>query len=368
LADPPILPSVPPEYYKKLTYQDTQSNFGLPRNFACVGPTTSNEIDPCEEQTFTSCSGQEFVDACVLEVTDTTVRRETGSPSSEVTIFNYVDDYIDPQTGECTFIRTPDSQNGTVFTPVIDPDCGNDAFRTGLGYGSNPITTEEGSTSFVVESNTEKILSYRESTTTSEDTTTITSQTKRIFQGNRTICTQQEVFTESISNYERKLWIGSQILSEKDTEADAIVRDGPAEEINFPLQTANALQSIYTERTGRNFLFQTSNFAFLMKNLVPGKSYSWEVPVSSGVAIEGESINYQPDTPESGSFTASDRFEIINGTLNVPVSEFKENNFQLDPSLYDPEPEEVITPSKELDNDRGMAYRLEVIGSYVEQN
>lgn len=144
-------------------------------------------------------------------------------------------------------------------------------------------------------------------------------------------------------------------LSDEDTESDALNR---ADEVE-----GDSDESIHEERTANttsfNFTKRTVDYAIIFTSLVPGLSYDWVLPVDSGTAEADVAVNYAPDTPDSGTFTATKVYHIEGGTLNVSSQEFIDNAFSLDPLDYGLGADaEVVTPTEILDHALGMAYKL----------
>jgi hypothetical protein len=136
---------------------------------------------------------------------------------------------------------------------------------------------------------------------------------------------------------------GSVTYSSADTDSDAADAAEWSEWSGVAVGRAISYDQDRNE-TG-SFVQQEAEYAFIAKSLVIGKSYSASVVTEDCDYIKGEPENCVEGTPISVSFTATDVFEIIGGTLNSNVSrdDFVENEYSISPETYGlPEGEEVI--------------------------
>jgi hypothetical protein len=136
---------------------------------------------------------------------------------------------------------------------------------------------------------------------------------------------------------------GSVTYSSADTDSDA------ADAAEWSEWSGVAVGGAISYDQDRNetgsFVQQEAEYAFIAKSLVIGKSYSASVVTEDCDYIKGEPENCVEGIPISVSFTATDVFEIIGGTLNSNVSrdDFVENEYSISPETYGlPEGEEVI--------------------------
>jgi hypothetical protein len=136
---------------------------------------------------------------------------------------------------------------------------------------------------------------------------------------------------------------GSVTYSSADTDSDA------ADAAEWSEWSGVAVGGAISYDQDRNetgsFVQQEAEYAFIAKSLVIGKSYSASVVTEDCDYIKGEPENCVEGIPISVSFTATDVFEIIGGTLNSSLSrdDFVENEYSINPGTYGlPEGEEVI--------------------------
>lgn len=124
-------------------------------------------------------------------------------------------------------------------------------------------------------------------------------------------------------------------------------------------------------------------YAYIFKNLRVDETYTaylrlqyrdYLANYGAGEAPSAEA-NWQEDTPiQISGFTADDIFKVVGGSLNVPASDFKTQDFSTSiysypDTFYDPTTEEwdtdgeVITPTTNLTEQSGKQYRIKE--SYV---
>lgn len=161
-------------------------------------------------------------------------------------------------------------------------------------------------------------------------------------------------------------------LSNEDTEANALARSTPI--VGTSGESSIGVRGASYNSNPRSWSIQSAKYALLFKNLIVGKSYdSGGLPLAS--AEIGETYAEETNIPIA-SFTATDTFEIIGGTLNVTPAEFKEQNFSLTPSNYSslPAGELVITPNQSVPEASGYKHKVQEISFgnepslYIEQS
>lgn len=133
-------------------------------------------------------------------------------------------------------------------------------------------------------------------------------------------------------------------FSNPDTAAYAlsvVEEDEPVDSGSQAIQAWNLVRdtdAVYIQQ-------RRSEYFVLCTNLVPGLTYEYRIKkqlsVDSNYGPSGGTFILQD--PVSHEFTATSRFFIHGGTLNVPEADFIAENFSLSTFRYDPAPAEVIS-------------------------
>lgn len=369
-------PSSPPEKYltETKTVVAGQSN-GVLTRYTCATPFV-NVDDQCyriedgvcyyyneagTDCNFTQssfCDGSNYVTTCIIgpKYSRNITMVET---TSAFTTTNYVDTTTyDSSTCQPTTVRTGP---GTVYTPQqgdTSTSCPSPNNPDSLGAGF-PVTFTDVTPPFT-NTNTKKQTGSRLlESYGSPHTEDLTTSYQIVYLGSGCITRptfvgagNQSVTSGSLQNYE---------LSNKDTEANALSR-------SQLIEGNNSFSSIGIRGASYNsdpfsWTIQSAQYALLFKNLVVGKSYeSGGLPLGS--AEIGETYAEETNIPIP-SFTATDTFYILGGTLNVTPEEFKEKNFSTNPSDYStlPSGDLVITPTENVQEADGYTYKVRS-GSY----
>ena len=255
---------------------------------------------------------------------------------------NYVDtETYDALTCQQTTVRTG---AGTVVTPasgVIGDVCTDNS--SSLGKGS-PVTYTDVTPPFT-DTKTERQTGQRELREYgAANTQDLTTAYQFVYSGSGCISRvtlsgagNQSMTSGGLNNY---------ALSVEDTEADALARstlvEGTDSNSSIGIRGASYNSDPFSWST------QSAKYAVLFADLIVGKDYqSQGLPRAS--AEIGETYEEETNIPIP-TFTATDTFHIVGGTLNVTPAEFREQNFSLSPSSYSnlPAGDKVIDPTEDV--------------------
>tara|TARA_R110000824_G_scaffold336777_1_gene523309 strand:- start:166 stop:1440 length:1275 start_codon:yes stop_codon:yes gene_type:complete len=262
--------------------------------------------------------------------------------TSGFTKTNYVDtETYDALTCQQTTVRTG---TGTVVTPasgVIGDVCTDHSSSLGSGW---PVTYTDVTPPFTDTKTERQTGSRSQRNYGGASTQDITTAYQDVYLGNGCISRAtlsgaggQSVTSGGLVNY---------ALSVEDTEADALARstlvEGTASNSSIGIRGASYNSSPFSWST------QSAKYAVLFADLIEGKDYqSQGLPRAS--AEIGETYEEETNIPIP-TFTATDTFHIVGGTLNVTPAEFREQNFSLSPSSYSnlPAGDKVIDPTRDV--------------------
>ena len=365
-------PSSPPKKYltETQTVDGGQSN-GIITIYTCAEPFVkvddqcyriddgvcyyySEDYTQCNLTQSTFCDGNNYVTTCI---TGPKYSRNitTVQTTSAFTKTDYVDTITyDSSTCQPTTVRTG---AGHVYTPQqgdTSTSCPSPNQVDSLGQGFprtfTDVTPPFTDTKTAKQNGSKLLTSYG-----NPDTIDLTTSYQGVYLGSG--CISRQTFTGAgnqsstygrITNY--------QLLSE-DTEANALSRsqliEGTDSYSSIGVRGASYNSSPFS------WSIQSAQYALLFKGLIVGKSYE-SGGLQFGSAEIGETYEEETNIPIP-SFTATDTFYIIGGTLNVTPEEFKENNFSLNPNSYSglSSGDLVITPTEDVQEADGYKYKVQ---------
>lgn len=364
-------PSNPPKKY--LTETETViggSSNGIVTKYTCESPYVkvsdqcyriddegncryySEDFTDCNFTQSTFCDGDNFFTTCITgpkyERDISVVEITSGFTSS-----NYVDTRTyDSSTCQPTTVRTG---AGTVYTPQqgdlgqLCPD--GDTSSLGQGY---PVTFTDVTPEFTDTNTAKQIGSRIEKSYGSPFTRVERTSYQGVYSGSG--CISEQTFTGAGNQTVTNGTLKNFELSNEDTEENALNR---SQLINGTLSYSSiGIRGASYNDDPFSWIIQSAQYALLFKNLFVGNSYqSGGLPFAS--AEIGEAYEEETNIPIP-TFTATDTFHIIGGTLNVTPEEFKENNFSLNPSAYIglSSGDLVITPTENVQEADGYKYRV----------
>jgi hypothetical protein len=373
-------PSDPPKKYRveTKTVVTGESN-GIETGYMCYSPFVkvddqcfeirdgvchyyNSTFTDCGETQSTFCGGSSYT-TCITgpkyERTASSVYITAGYTST-----NYVDtETYDASTCQPTTVRTG---AGTVVTPasgVIGDLCASPNNSSSLGSGW-PITITDVTPAFT-DTKTEKQTGSRTKREYGPPITQdLTTAYQIVYSGSGCI---SRVTLSGAGNQSRTTGgLVNYALSAEDTEADALARstlvEGTSNYSSIGIRGASYNESPF------EWSIQSAKYALLFVNLVEGKDYqSQGLPRAS--AEIGETYEEETNIPIP-TFTATDTFHIIGGTLNVTPAEFKEQNFSLDPSSYSnlPAGDKVIDPTEDVAEADGYKNKVAALSIGSEPN
>lgn len=376
-------PSVPPKKYlvETLTYDSITERSISKRG--CLTPVT---IDPqcyeirdgicyyysedgydCNLTQSSFCAGDAQFETCI-----TGPKRTQTLTAITLNDAYSTNNYVDVGTYDsstCTYssVRTG---AGTVYYPADDRTTLCPSPNTNFALGEGVRTTTDITPAFT-DTTTQKrqgVLTRASYGTPPQTTRTTVSQ--GVYSGTGCIT---KTTVSGAGNYSVDFGTTQlNVLSSEDTEANAISRSTP--QIGTSDFTEIQVRGASYTSGSFSWSIQTAKYVVLFKGLTVGQSYvSGGLPIASGEI--GESLEELTNIPIS-PFTATDTFEIINGTLNVTPEEFKEESFSLNASDYSSlsSGDLVITPDQSIPELAGYIHKVNAnsFGSephlYIEQS
>tara|TARA_R110000787_G_scaffold117669_1_gene228355 strand:- start:237 stop:1517 length:1281 start_codon:yes stop_codon:yes gene_type:complete len=373
-------PSDPPKKYRVevKTVLSGESN-GIQTGYMCYSPFVNvdnqcfeirdgvcyyynSTYTDCGETQSTFCGGSSFT-TCITGPRYERTASEVFITSSYQNT-NYVDtETYDASTCQTTTVRTG---VGTVTTPasgVIGDLCASPNFSSSLGSGW-PITTTDVTPEFTDTKIARQTGSRTQRAYGAPDTFELTTAYQLVYSGSG--CISRATLTGAGNQSRITGGLVNYALSAEDTEADALARstlvEGNASNSSIGVRGASYNSSPFS------WSIQSAKYALLFADLIVGKDYqSQGLPRAS--AEIGETYEEETNIPIP-TFTATDTFHIIGGTLNVTPAEFKEQNFSLNPSSYSnlPAGDKVIDPTEDVAEADGYKNQVTTLSIGSEPN